>query len=51
MKHKESLATESRRSSHVSVVRVVGGAVIVLAAVAVLTSLHDIRRYWRMVRM
>jgi hypothetical protein len=41
----------SRRQSHVGVVRIVGGAVLVLVAVGVLTQFHDIRRYWNMVRM
>jgi len=51
MKHEESLEIGRRRPSGVSVMRVVGGAVIVLAAVAVLTLQRDIRRYWKMVRM
>lgn len=48
---KESSKTACSRSSCFSVMRVVGGAVLVLGAVAVLTQLHDIRRYWNMVRM
>ena len=51
MKHKESSERARGRSSHLSVGRVVGGAVLVLVAVGVLTQLHDIRRYWNMVRM
>ena len=39
------------RSSGIGVWRVVGGAVLVLAAVGVISQLHDIRRYWNMVRM
>lgn len=50
-KRKESLETKRGRSSGLSVVGVVGGAVLVLVAVGVLTSLHDIRRYWNMTRM
>ena len=51
MKRKESLERARAKSSQMSVGRVVGGAVLLLAAVAVLTQLHDIRRYWNMVRM
>jgi hypothetical protein len=47
MKHDESLEKGHRKSSHVSVWYIVGGAVLVLAAASVLTSLHDIRRYLR----
>jgi hypothetical protein len=50
-KRKESSEVTRGKSSGVSVVRVVGGAVLVLVAVGVLTSLHDIRRYWNMTRM
>ena len=51
MSNKKSSETARGRSSSLSVVRVVGGAVLVLVAVGVLTQLHDIRRYWNMVRM
>ena len=51
MKHEESVATGRRRPSHFSVMRLVGGAVVVLAAAGVLASLRDIRRYIKMVRM
>lgn len=51
MGNKKSSETARHRSSGLSVVRVVGGAVLVLVAVGVLTSLHDIRRYWNMTRM
>ena len=51
MKTEASLEKRRRRRSGVSVVRVVGGAVLVLVAVGVISQLHDIRRYWNMVRM
>jgi hypothetical protein len=47
MKHKESLETGRRKSSHVNVWYIVGGAVLALAAAGLITSLHDIRRYLR----
>jgi hypothetical protein len=51
MKKEESLGKRRRRQSGVSVARVVGGAVLVLVAVGVISQFHDIRRYWNMVRM
>ncbi len=51
MKRKESLEVKRRRPSGVGVLGIVGGAVVVLAAVVVFTSFNDIRRYVRMVRM
>ncbi|HEY0547744.1 MAG TPA: hypothetical protein VGC91_20355 [Pyrinomonadaceae bacterium] len=47
MKHDESLERDHRKSSHVSIWYIVGGAALVLVAAGVLTSLHDIRRYLR----
>lgn len=51
MKRGEALEKRGRRRSHVGILPIVGGAVLVLVAVGVLTQLHDIRRYWNMVRM
>ena len=51
MSNKKSSEAARRRSSGLSVVRVVGGAVLVLVAVGVISQFHDIRRYWNMVRM
>jgi hypothetical protein len=51
MDKKGSSEARCRRSSSHNVLRIIGGAAAVLAAVAVLTSLHDIRRYINMVRM
>jgi hypothetical protein len=51
MKREDSLKTRRGRTSGVSVMRVVGGATIVLAAVVVIALQRDIRRYWKMVRM
>ena len=47
MKRDESLETVPRKSSHVNVWYIVGGAALVLAAATIITSLHDIRRYLR----
>lgn len=47
MKRDESLETGRRKSSHVNIWYVVGGATLVLVAATVITSLHDIRRYLR----
>jgi hypothetical protein len=50
MQHDEPL--EGRGwSSHVSVWRLVGGAVLALVAYGVITSLPDIKRYLRIRRM
>jgi hypothetical protein len=35
----------------VGILPILGGAVLVLVAVGVISQLHDIRRYWNMVRM
>jgi hypothetical protein len=51
MGNKGSSEARGRRSSSHNVLRIIGGAAAVLAAVVVLTSLHDIRRYWNMTRM
>jgi hypothetical protein len=51
MKRGESLEKRRPKRSHVSVLPIVGGAVLVLVAVGVLSQLHDIRRYINMVRM
>ncbi|MBV8857493.1 MAG: hypothetical protein JOZ02_11230 [Acidobacteria bacterium] len=51
MNRGESLQKRRRRESGVSVWGIVGGAVLVLVAVGVITQFHDIRRYWNMTRM
>lgn len=51
MGSKESSQRACSRSSGLSILRIAGGAVLVLAAVGVITQFHDIRRYWNMVRM
>lgn len=51
MKRGESLEKRGRRPSGVGVLGIVGGAVLVLVAVGVISQFHDIRRYWNMVRM
>ncbi len=50
MKHERSSKTDHQCASR-SVLRVVGGAVLVLAAVGIIASFNDIRRYVNMVRM
>lgn len=47
IKRNEALETVRRKSSHVNVWYIVGGAALVLAAATIITSLHDIRRYLR----
>jgi hypothetical protein len=44
-------AAESKRSPGHLVWKVVGGVALALAATAVISSLHDIRRYIRISRM
>ena len=51
MKRGESLEKRGRRPSGVGVLGILGGAVLVLVAVGVITQFHDIRRYWNMTRM
>ncbi|MET0647206.1 MAG: hypothetical protein ABW208_11340 [Pyrinomonadaceae bacterium] len=51
MGNRKSSQIACGRSSNVSVLRILGGAVLVLAAVGVISQFHDIRRYWNMVRM
>jgi hypothetical protein len=45
MKRDESLETGRRKSSHVNIWYIVGGAALAIVAVGFATSLHDIRRY------
>ncbi len=47
MKRDESLEARGRSASHFSLWYVVGGAVLVLAAVGVIKTLPDIQRYLR----
>jgi hypothetical protein len=47
MRHDESLERGRRKSSHVNIWMIVGGAALLLVATGVITSLHDIRRYLR----
>jgi hypothetical protein len=51
MSNRKSSEAACRRSSGVSVLRILGGAALVLVAVGVITQFHDIRRYLNMVRM
>jgi len=51
MRRGESLEKRGRRRSHSNVLPIVGGALLALFAVGVLTQLHDIRRYINMIRM
>lgn len=51
MKRGESLERRGRRRGGVGVLGILGGAVLVLVAVGVITQFHDIRRYWNMTRM
>ena len=51
MKRGESLEKRRHKRSNIGVLPIVGGAVLVLVAVGVLSQLHDIRRYINMVRM
>lgn len=54
LRENQEIATreaECRTSNGHLVLKVVGGVVLALAVTAVLTSLHDIRRYLRIVRM
>ena len=50
MRHERASEKDHQCASR-SVLRVVGGAVLVLAAVGIIYSLNDIRRYVNMVRM
>lgn len=47
MKRDKSLETVRRKSSHVNIWYIIGGATLALVAAGLLTSLHDIRRYLR----
>jgi hypothetical protein len=52
MKHEENLKTGERASStRNNTWYIVGGAVLALFAYGVITSLPDIKRYWRITRM
>jgi hypothetical protein len=51
MSNRRSLERAGGRPSHVSILRILGGAALVLVAVGVITQFHDIRRYINMVRM
>jgi hypothetical protein len=51
MTHDENLKTGGRASSRKSVWYIVGGTVLALFAYGVVTSLPDIKRYLRIMRM
>jgi hypothetical protein len=51
MNRGESLEKRGRRRPGVGVLGILGGAVLVLVAVGVISQFHDIRRYWNMTRM
>lgn len=47
MKRNESLATRERKSSGLGLWSIVGGAVLVAVAAAVIVSIPDIQRYMK----
>ncbi len=54
LSEQQELAPEAARASQSSghlVWKIVGGAALALAATTLITSLHDIRRYFRIRRM
>jgi hypothetical protein len=51
MKREENLKTGGRASSRFGLWHIIGGAVVALFAYGVITSLPDIKRYWRIRHM